>query len=116
MARGRKKKADEAATRKPSNPEVNEQDGAKEPVQPVRDPVQKQPNDVVTREEKPEVKSGGEPRYFIVKGSFTAGTTVIGPKDKHRPGDEPGQMRPEYTPGGVEALEHWVKAGYMVKK
>jgi len=57
-----------------------------------------------------------EPRYFIVKGSFTAGNTVIGPMDKHRPGDEPGQMRPEYTPGGVEALEHWVRAGYMVKK
>lgn len=108
MARGRKKKTGEAATREPSTPVIEEQENAKQPTGPVREPV--------TGHEEAVKATTREPRYFIVKGAFTAGNTVITKNDKHRPGDEPGQMRPEYTPGGADELDKWVKAGFMVKK
>lgn len=104
MRRGRKKKEESAPVREPvSDMETVEQ----EPIRESDTPRKGQEDDGPQR----------APIYIVPAGSsFSCRGAVIDSKTIHRPGDEPGQIRPEYCIRGVEDLEYWFGAGKLLKK
>lgn len=58
-----------------------------------------------------------EPIYVLPEGgAMSCRGAIIDFETIHRPGDEPGQIRPEYVIRGIVDLEYWVKAGKLIKK